>query len=43
MTIDNFEYNGTDEIVIGIYVKCQGEGEGAWGTIDDALFNMLVE
>ena len=43
MTIDNFEYNGTDEIVIGIYVKCQGSGAGAWGKIDDALFNMIVE
>ena len=43
MIINNFEYNGTDEIVIGIYVKCQGSGSGAWGKIDDALFNMIVE
>ena len=26
-----------DTMVVGIYVKCQGSGNGAWGKIDDAL------
>ena len=39
MFIDDIEYNGTDTIEIGIYVKCGGAGKGAWGKIDDALFN----
>ena len=28
-----------DVLVVGIYVKCQGEGSGAWGKIDDAMLN----
>jgi hypothetical protein len=24
---------------VGIYVKCQGSGNGAWGKIDDGKFN----
>ena len=43
MTISPFEYNGTDEIIVGIYVKCGGAGNGAWGKIDDALLNAYVE
>lgn len=27
------------ELSVGIYVKCQGSGNGAWGKIDDALLN----
>lgn len=26
-----------DVITIGIYVRCEGEGSGAWGSIDDAV------
>lgn len=26
-------------VTVGIYVKCSGEGSGAWGKIDDALLN----
>jgi arabinogalactan endo-1,4-beta-galactosidase len=29
------------EVTVGIYVKCSGEGNGAWGKIDDALLNTL--
>ena len=43
MWIDSFDYNGTDEIIVGIYVKCSGSGNGAWGKIDDALLNSVVE
>lgn len=28
-----------DTVTVGIYVKCQGEGNGAWGKIDDAMLN----
>lgn len=38
---DPFEYTEGAEIVIGIYVKCKGEGNGAWGKIDDALLNSV--
>ena len=27
------------ELTVGIYVKCRGEGNGAWGKIDDAMLN----
>ena len=43
MTISPFEYNGTDEIIVGIYVQCDGAGNGAWGKIDDALLNAYIE
>ena len=43
MTISPFEYNGTDEIIVGIYVKCGGAGNGSWGKIDDALLNAYIE
>ena len=33
------EYTAGDEISVGIYVKCQGSGNGAWGKIDDAKLN----
>ena len=28
-----------DVITVGIYVQCQGTGNGAWGKIDDAKLN----
>lgn len=28
-----------DGMTVGIYVKCQGSGSGAWGKIDDATLN----
>ncbi len=27
------------ELTVGIHVKCQGSGNGAWGKIDDAMLN----
>ena len=34
------EYADTGSpFTVGIYVKCAGEGSGAWGKIDDALLN----
>jgi len=41
--IEEFEYNGTDKLVVGIHVKCSGEGNGAWGKIDDALLNSVAK
>lgn len=41
--IDEFEYNGKDKLVVGIYVKCAGAGSGAWGKIDDAMLNSVVK
>ena len=41
--IEEFEYNGTDNLVVGIHVKCSGEGAGAWGKIDDALLNSVAK
>ena len=38
-TIQGISYEAGDEIVVGIYVKCQGSGNGAWGKIDDAMLN----
>ena len=42
-SIEEFEYNGTDKLVVGIHVKCSGEGAGAWGKIDDALLNSVAK
>ncbi len=39
--IEDIDYNGTDVITVGIYVKCSGDGNGAWGKIDDALLNSV--
>lgn len=30
-----------DQVVVGVYVRCQGAGSGAWGKIDDALLNSV--
>ena len=37
--ISGVEYTAGDSIAVGIRVKCQGAGNGAWGKIDDALLN----
>lgn len=42
-TITGINYNGTDKITVGIYVKCSGSGSGAWGKIDDAMLNLVKE
>ena len=30
-------------LTVGVYVKCAGEGNGAWGKIDDAMLNRVNE
>ena len=41
--IGDIDYQNGDEIVVGIYVQCEGAGNGAWGKIDDALLNSMKE
>ena len=38
-TVRGIEYDGDGVLTVGIYVKCQGAGNGAWGKIDDAALN----
>jgi arabinogalactan endo-1,4-beta-galactosidase len=38
-TISNMDYHGEKTLTVGVYVKCQGAG--AWGKIDDAIFNRV--
>ena len=40
--ITGIEYTEGDTITVGISVKCQGSGNGAWGKIDDALLNKNI-
>jgi arabinogalactan endo-1,4-beta-galactosidase len=40
-TVEGISYTEGDEIIVGIYVKCQGSGNGAWGKIDDAMLNSV--
>lgn len=37
--VEGIEYTSGSTITVGIYVKCAGAGNGAWGKIDDALLN----
>ena len=39
--IPEFTHAAGDEVTVGVYVKCQGTGGGAWGKIDDALLNSV--
>jgi len=41
--IDNIAYDGESGLIVGVYVKCEGSGNGAWGKIDDALLNSVPE
>lgn len=38
-TITGIDYTQGQTLAVGVYVKCAGEGSGAWGKIDDALLN----
>ena len=39
--IPAFDHPAGSEVTVGIYVKCQGAGNGAWGKIDDVLLNFV--
>ena len=38
-TVPAFAHPAGSEVTVGLYVKCEGEGNGAWGKIDDAMLN----
>ena len=40
-TVPAFSHPAGSEVTVGIYVKCQGAGNGAWGKIDDAMLNSV--
>ena len=40
-TVPAFETKAGDTVAVGVYVKCKGTGNGAWGKIDDALLNSV--
>ena len=40
-TTPAFEHAAGSEVTVGVYVKCQGSGNGAWGKIDDCLLNSV--
>ena len=40
--IKDISYTAGQELIVGIYVQCDGSGNGAWGKIDDALLNSQV-
>ena len=39
--IPEFVHPAGSEVTVGIYVRCQGTGNGAWGKIDDAKLNSV--
>ena len=39
--IPEFTHEAGTEVTVGIYVKCEGSGNGAWGKIDDVLLNSV--
>ena len=39
--IPEFYHPAGSKVTVGIYVKCRGTGNGAWGKIDDALLNSV--
>ena len=40
-SIPEFAHPAGTEVAVGLYVRCSGEGNGAWGKIDDALLNSV--
>ena len=42
-TVSNVECGEGDVLTVGVYVKCQGANNGAWGKIDDAMLNSVSE
>ena len=39
--IPEFDHPAGSEVVVGVYVQCEGAGKGAWGKIDDAMLNSV--
>ena len=36
-----FDHPAGSKVTVGLYVRCQGTGKGAWGKIDDAMLNSV--
>lgn len=41
--VRDIEVAAGQTVTVGIRVKCSGEGNGAWGKIDDAMLNSVAE
>ncbi|MGN1368492.1 MAG: glycosyl hydrolase 53 family protein [Aristaeellaceae bacterium] len=41
--LSGIEVHASDTVTVGMYVKCAGSGNGAWGKIDDAKLNTVSE
>ena len=39
--IEGIQVKEGDAVTVGVYVKCSGSGNGAWGKIDDAKLNTM--
>ena len=39
--IPAFDHPAGSAVTVGLYVKCRGPGNGAWGKIDDAKLNSV--
>ena len=39
--IPAFDHPAGSAVTVGLYVKCRGTGNGAWGKIDDAKLNSV--
>ena len=39
--IEGIQVKEGDVVTVGVYVKCSGSGNGAWGKIDDAKLNSM--
>jgi arabinogalactan endo-1,4-beta-galactosidase len=39
--IEGIQVQDGDVVTVGVYVKCSGSGNGAWGKIDDAKLNTM--
>ena len=40
-SIEHIDCAGGEALTVGVYVKCEGDGNGAWGKIDDAALNSM--
>ena len=41
VSVPVFRHSAGEAVTVGVYVKCQGAGSGAWGKIDDALLHSV--
>ena len=40
-SIEHIDCAGGEALTVGVYVKCEGDGNGAWGKIDDAALSSM--